>query len=249
VNANASKPGPATRLGLMASLFILAAGCDLPGRPNPADAFKPPDQVVDFNTLFAQNCAGCHGANGQLGPAPPLNDPLFLQIVDDDDLLMAISGGRPGTPMPAFAHGQGGPLTDTQVEILANGIKPEWGSAQKAHEKPPDYEMTDVKKANKASGAKAFARACAGCHGEHGQGGKYAGDPKGRPVGAINDPSFLGLISNQALRRIVITGRPDLGMPDYAGKTGRPTNYEPLTSREIADVVALLASWRKGSSK
>jgi cytochrome c oxidase cbb3-type subunit III len=249
VNANASRLSRPTSLGLVASLFVLATGCDLPGRPNPEDAFKPPDQVLDFDTLFRQNCTACHGADGQLGPAPPLNDALFLQIVPDDDLLMAISGGRRGTPMPAFAHDQGGPLTDKQVEVLASGIKPKWRSTQKAHDKPPDYEVADVKTANKSTGARAFARACASCHGDHGQGGKYAGDPAGRPVGAINDPSFLGLISNQALRRIVITGRPDLEMPDYAGKTGRPMDYEPLTSREITDLVALLASWRKGSAK
>ena len=37
-------------------------------------------------------------------------------------------------------------------------------------------------------------------------------------IGAINDPAFLALISDQALRRYAITGRPDLGMPDYADK-------------------------------
>jgi mono/diheme cytochrome c family protein len=233
----------------MASLFILAAGCDLPGRPNPDDAYQPPDQVLTFDALFQQNCAACHGADGQLGPAPPLNDPLFLQIVPDEELLMVISSGRSGTPMPAFGHDQGGPLTAKQVDILASGIKPKWKSAAKVHEKPPDYEVADAKAINKTAGAKAFARSCAGCHGDHGQGGKYAGEPDGRVVGAINNPAFLGLISDQALRRIVITGRPDLGMPDFAGKTGRATNYEPLTSRELADLVALLASWRKGSVK
>jgi len=72
----------------------------------------------------------------------------------------------------------------------------------------------------------------------HGQGGRH---------GAINDPNFLALISDQALRRIVITGRPDLGMPNYAGTKGRPENFQPLTAENVADVVALLASWRTES--
>jgi cytochrome c oxidase cbb3-type subunit 3/ubiquinol-cytochrome c reductase cytochrome c subunit len=67
-------------------------------------------------------------------------------------------------------------------------------------------------------------------------------------VGAINDPDFLALISDQALRRLVITGRPDLGMPDYADPKGRPEGFKPLTSQEVTDVVALLAYWRKGGS-
>ena len=54
-----------------------------PGRPKPADKPVPADQVVDFVGLYRQNCAGCHGADGKLGPAPPLNDPIFLSIVPD----------------------------------------------------------------------------------------------------------------------------------------------------------------------
>ncbi len=82
--------------------------------------------------------------------------------------------------------------------------------------------------------------ACASCHGDDGRGGKSAG--------AINDPNFLALISDQALRRYVITGRPDLGMPDYADPKGRPEGFQPLTSQDVANVVALLADWRRGGS-
>ena len=57
-------------------------------------------------------------------------------------------------------------------------------------------------------------------------------------------PAFLALISDQALRRIIITGRPDLGMPTYAENDGRPSDFQPLTSAEIDDLVALLADWR-----
>ena len=90
-----------------------------------------------------------------------------------------------------------------------------------------------------------FARACASCHGDHGQGG----DGKSAAVGAINDPDFLALISDQALRRYMITGRPDLGMPDYADPTGRPEGFKPLTVRgSRPNVVALLAYWRQGGS-
>ena len=52
-------------------------------------------------------------------------------------------------------------------------------------------------------------------------------------------------ISDQALRRYVITGRPDLGMPDYATAKDRGEHYQPLSSAEIDDLVALLAQWRR----
>jgi cytochrome c oxidase cbb3-type subunit 3/ubiquinol-cytochrome c reductase cytochrome c subunit len=93
-------------------------------------------------------------------------------------------------------------------------------------------------------GAKVFKRACADCHGADGKGT----DPDERP-GGINNPALLTLISNQALRRIVITGRHDLGMPNFAGDDGRSLDFQPLKPDEIADVVALMATWRdRGSS-
>jgi len=231
---------------------------------------------MSFQVLFQQNCSGCHGADGKLGPAPPLNDPLFLALVPDTELERVITEGRPGTLMPAFSIVKGGQLTTEQVKVLAQGIKPHWGPVQPAPSGAPPYlamPSTPSSQKNKiesltfapspekgaANGGKAtlknsddglkvFMRACAGCHGDYGQGGQYSGEPNGRPVGAINDPNFLALISNQALRRFVITGRPDLGMPDYAEPKGRPENFKPLTSQEVTAIVSLLASWRQGRS-
>src|SRR5437660_2043074 len=103
----------------LVTLSLLLVGCDPPGQPNPADRPVPEDEVVSFDVLFKTNCAGCHGTDGKLGPAPPLNDPIFLAIVPDEELLMTVTAGRPGTPMPAFARSKGGPLTEAQVKALA----------------------------------------------------------------------------------------------------------------------------------
>jgi mono/diheme cytochrome c family protein len=229
---------------LVALAAALVAGCDFPGRPDPADRPVPSDQVLSFEVLFREQCAGCHGANGQHGPAPPLNDPLFLAIVPTDELLRTIRNGRPGTPMPAFDRSRGGTLTAAQTKALADGLKPRWSRATLAKELLPPYAVVAEPDAGSAAesaqrGAKVFARACAGCHGSRGQGGKHG-------AGAVNDRAFLALISDQALRRIIITGRPDLHMPDFAENMGRDSNFKPLAQPEIADLVALLASWRRG---
>jgi mono/diheme cytochrome c family protein len=222
--------------------FLTGSGCDFPGRPNEADRPIPANQVVDFATLYGQHCAGCHGAGGKLGPAPPLNDETFLAIVPDSVLLGVISEGRPGTPMPAFARESGGTLTDAQVKVLAEGLKPRWGKSHVGRGSLPPYSVAKAKASDSRNerGEQVFRRACAGCHGSEGQGGKKAG--------AINNPAFLALISDQALRRYAITGRPDLGMPDHAGKAGRADDFQPLTSAEIGDLVGLLARWRQTGS-
>lgn len=235
---------------LLGLALLVLVGCEpLPGQPPTSAQYVAPEKVVAFDKLYATNCSACHGKEGKLGAAPPLNDPLFLRIVPDAELHRVITEGRlatkdrPATPMAAFAQEKGGTLTKEQVKILADGIKQKWQSAASAGDAPaylaPDYF------GNPILGEQIFERACASCHGEKGRTVKV----RGKKDLTINDRAFLSLISDQALRRIIITGRPDLGMPDYADKTGREDDYRPLTSEEISDLVALLGDWRKGESK
>ncbi len=210
---------------VVAALLLLTAGCNWPGQPNPRDAPLRPDQVSDFTVLYAQRCSGCHGADGKLGPAPPLNDALFLAIIPDAELRRVIRAGRTGTPMPAFAKEHGGPLTDKQIDILADGMKTRWGKRDPAAQHAPSYlapAASDKQHASAGRGAKVFARACAVCHGK---------DGRGADAGPINAPAFLTLISDQALRRYVITGRPDFGMPNYAEPRKNDPTFRPLTAR------------------
>ena len=91
-----------TGLTVALALSALCLGCDsLPGKPVEADRYQRPVDVLDFDTLYAENCSGCHGADGRFGPARPLNDPLFLAIAGADAIVKAATTGTPGTPMPA----------------------------------------------------------------------------------------------------------------------------------------------------
>ena len=236
-------------IGCLALLCVLFSGCGqdgdrLPGKPNPSNAFVMPQDVKDFGELYAQRCVGCHGADGNLCPGPPLNDPLFIALVSDDELTSVIAKGRHGTLMPAWSQSAGGPLTDEQVSILATGLKqPSWRPMSDA-KSPSDFPNAPplLPPANTATGSleageKVFAAACADCHGKHGEGAKVGG--------AINDPAFLALMSDQVLRRYIITGRPDLGMPNFADSKGRGKDFTPLTAQQVTDLAALLASWRE----
>jgi mono/diheme cytochrome c family protein len=236
------------KLAMTALLVALCAGCEPPGKPNPDDKPKMPDQILAFDQLYATNCAGCHGKSGELGPAPPLNDPLFVAIMPAAEMERVVREGRAGTPMPPFARENGGSLTDEQVKVLADGIATHWkGDAPDAA--PPAYALTktagvQTSPGSRERGVAVYARACAGCHGPNGAGIEH----EGVLANAINVPAFLALISDQAIRRIIITGRADLGMPNYAEQDGRPSDFQPLTSAEIDDLVALLADWRATGS-
>ena len=226
---------------VMLSLILVSAGCELPGKPTPKDKAVPDEDQTKFSTIFDTNCIGCHGKAGKLGPGPPLADPLFLAIATKENLRAVIARGRKDTLMPAFATSSGGTLSDKQIDILVAGLP----TLEKPEKPPTDpYPLLDEKSAGDTTrGLTVFGRACSGCHGDRGQGGKF----KDRSIGAIHEPAVLQLMSNQLLRRYIITGRDDLGMPGYAGQAGRGADFKPLTDQEIDDLVALLASWRTPS--
>jgi cytochrome c oxidase cbb3-type subunit 3 len=52
--------------------------------------------------LYANNCAGCHGAKGEGIEAPALNNKAFLASADDTYLVETIGRGRRGTGMQSF---------------------------------------------------------------------------------------------------------------------------------------------------
>ena len=108
----------------LATSIAAAGGCDwMPGRPRPADRPIAPAEVTDFARLYGGNCAGCHGRDGMLGAAIPLNNPVYLALVDDAAMRKAIAQGVPGTAMPPFASDAGGSLTDAQIDILIAGVR------------------------------------------------------------------------------------------------------------------------------
>ena len=139
-------------------------------------------------------------------------------------------------------------MTEQQVEILAKGIKPRWRGESMAvnAEAYPPYLLPAGVAGKAEDGAKLFSVACATCHGEKGQGGKR--DDK--VVGAINDWAFLSLCSDQVLRRYIITGRPDLGMPHCKDMNWRKfPEFKPLTDNDVTALTNLLIEWREQGAK
>jgi mono/diheme cytochrome c family protein len=217
---------------LVTTLGVLFAGCGIPpGQPGAGSIPIAPNNVVEFDALYASNCAGCHGADGRGGAAIGLANPVYLAVVDQRSMRAIIADGVRDTSMPAFAQRAGGMLTEKQIDAIASGIHARWsdpGALDGAN--PPSYAATSAGDIHR--GATAYETFCQSCHGAGGRGG-----PKGS---AITNDSFLALASDQYLRTIAIAGRPDLGAPGWRGYlAGRQ-----ISDQEVTDVVSWLASHR-----
>lgn len=134
-----------------------------------AVSFKAIEEAIQLG----QNCAFCHGGNGQGGPvptgfvnpetgerveynAPPLNN--VFQRWDEEVIKFTIERGRPGTPMPAWGVSYGGPMTEQMVTDVIAYIK----------SFPENNEAPEL--AADATGEEIFQARCAVCHGDQGQG-------------------------------------------------------------------------------
>jgi cytochrome c oxidase cbb3-type subunit 3 len=202
-----------------------------PRRPPLDSVVIRPDKIVDFNFLYARNCAGCHGAEGKGGAAIALGDPVYLAIADDSTIRRVTTNGVPETAMPAFAQSAGGMLTGDQINVIVAGIRTRWARPDAMRNGDPPPYATQVP-GDPGRGANVYAVYCSSCHGADGRGGKRAS--------SIVDGAYLALVSDQCLRTTVIVGRPELGAPDWRGDLPG----KPMSPADVSDVVAWLASQR-----
>lgn len=222
----------------LAATGLCIAGCNhVPGEPGPGPEVVRPEEVLDFATLYKTNCAGCHGENGRHGAAMPLANPVYLDFTGEDTLRDITAKGVHGKLMPAFAKSVGGTLTDQQISILAHGMIQQWGKRDLPGDQPkPTYKPSQT--GDPVRGAKAYVTFCSSCHGVDGEGttGKIEGADK---IGSIVDASYLALISDQAIRSIVIAGLPGEHMPDW-----RSDATIPMNDQQITDIVSWMTSKR-----
>jgi cytochrome c oxidase cbb3-type subunit 3/ubiquinol-cytochrome c reductase cytochrome c subunit len=213
----------------MTGILCIAAllqGCNAPGKPKPGPEVPRPESVMSFDQLYGQNCAGCHGVDGQNGPATNLQNPEYEAFVDDATLLDVTARGRKGSLMPGFAVSAGGNLSDTQVRAIVQGMRSRWFKGNVlAGANPPAYKAAGP--GNTANGQVVYVKACARCHGND------AAHPG--PAGSVLDGALLGLINEQTIRTTIVPGRPDIGQPDWRNMIPE----RPLTDAEVTDV----ASW------
>ena len=225
------------RLVVLAASALMAmffAGCSgAPGQPASGPEVPRPDEVMDFNVLYAQNCSACHGQEGRGGAAVGLADPEYMALVDDATLTRVAAKGVHGTAMPGFAQSAGGMLTDAQIAALVRGMRQHWQRPSNGVQLP---SYAPQAAGNAEHGAAVYTTFCASCH--------EPNDKAAAKAGSIRDATYLSLISDQGLRTLVIVGRPGLGAPDWRNDVPGT----PMSEQQISDVIAWLAAQRGNSA-
>lgn len=172
--------------------------------------------------IYAEQCASCHGAQGEGGVGPALNDRDLLKSTHDDVFFSLVRSGVPGTQMPAWSVDFGGPLTDEDVRDVVAFIR--------AWEPTAPVIEEILLEPDPSRGALLFSSTCEICHGVEGSGTDIAP--------AINDPERLALLDDNWYRGVIKNGRPAKGMPTWG------TVLSPF---QIEDLVALIGAWREGA--
>jgi cytochrome c oxidase cbb3-type subunit 3/ubiquinol-cytochrome c reductase cytochrome c subunit len=224
----------------LSAAIAVSTGCkDAPGYPKGEAQVSRPDKELNFEVLYKQNCAGCHGDDGRNGAAIPLRNAAYLAVAGADNLRAATARGVSGTLMPGFARGAGGMLTSEQVEALVQGMMHSWAHpAEFAGLSLPPYSSSTP--GNAGAGRAAYAAACSRCHGADGTGTTNSSHSASPP--SIVDASYLALVSDQSLRSIVIAGHPGTE-PDWRSYITGPQAHA-LSAKEIEDIVAWIAAHR-----
>lgn len=194
-----------------------------PGRIAADEARDKLQAVDEGSSLFNTYCTVCHGKQGEGKDGPSLNDKQFLAETSDQTIFSVISSGVPGTEMPAWNQAHGGPLTDQQVRQLVAFIR-NWESTA-------PNRGAEALKGDPSKGQGIFNSTCFICHGENGRGTDRAP--------ALNDAVHLKQFDDAWYRDTIAQGRPAKGMPTWG---------TVLSPEQIADLIALLDTWRAATS-
>jgi mono/diheme cytochrome c family protein len=173
--------------------------------------------------VYAANCTGCHGAQGEgTAIAPALNTPDLRAAKTEADLTRIITNGVSGTLMAGWSKA----LTPQDIDHLAAFIR-YWDEIPAGL--IPQPELPPIASPNAqviAAGGKLFSIACSNCHGAQGQGTPMA------PT--LNVQTFLTATGDQAIKAIISQGVPDTRMPAWGGR---------LTDAQLNSLVSFIRAW------
>jgi cbb3-type cytochrome c oxidase subunit III len=174
-------------------------------------------------TVYAENCAACHGANGEGSSlAPALNTDELRVRLNEADIAAIVQQGVPGTLMGSWSTA----LTSDEQQAVVTVIS-DWAVLNTAGVALPAIETQPIDNSPEAiaTGEQLFGLVCTQCHGTSGYGSPIAP--------ALNNVTFLSQTPDAAIRQIIANGVTGTNMPAWSGY---------LTDADIAAITAFLRS-------
>jgi len=154
---------------LALALLVMASMAARAGEPA-----QDPDTELGMR-LYAENCAVCHGPEGQ-GRVGATLAKDWPSIRPDLTVKTIITNGVPGSRMPAWSQAKGGPFSEAEIEALTGyilswqtGGAPVITPRATVTLRPPITPPPNVE-GDPNRGAVLFDENCAVCHGAAGRG-------------------------------------------------------------------------------
>ncbi|MFQ6607914.1 MAG: cytochrome c [Fidelibacterota bacterium] len=224
-----------TRIAVLSYLYTVGAFCVF--------GFLSAQNVPYSNFLSGENtyisyCAPCHGVRGDghspaaraMSPSPrdfssglyKFRSTLSGSLPTDDDLILSISNGLPGTWMPSWK----GVLSDEQIEDVTAYIKTLLNSEQKwkQSESLPSLSYNPpLASSELLRDGRGFylLLECWTCHGLDGKGNGPSAmalkDSKNKPIKPTNltEKKYRAGTSVTNIRKTILTGLTGTPMPSY----------------------------------
>lgn len=172
-------------------------------------------------TVYAENCAACHGANAAGTVIAPALDTEALRATPQADLLTLVNEGVPGTLMAAWQN----ILTPEEITSVVELIY-QWPNLMQAGVEFPEAEITFASTPEMIeAGASLYNIACKTCHGVDAYGSRMAP--------ALNNVTFLADTPDAAIYQIIAGGVSGTMMPAWGSR---------LTDQDLQALVAYLRS-------
>lgn len=171
-------------------------------------------------TVYAENCAACHGSNGSGTVIAPAIDTPDLRQTPVEELVDLVTSGVSGTLMAGWDD----MLEPTEITAVIHLIL-RWPDLVQAGVDFPEVEVMTIPTSPElmAAGNQLFNIACKSCHGVDGYGSPMAP--------AVNNQLFLSETPDAAIYQIIAGGIPGTLMPAWGSR---------LNDQEIQSLVAFL---------
>ncbi len=183
--------------------------------------------------VYAENCAVCHGTDGEGRVGATLSKD-WPSIRPDLLTKDTIEKGVPGSLMPAWGQTNGGPLSDEEIEAVVyyilswqTGGAPEITPVLTSTSRPPVSPVPGVE-GDPNQGGVLYDQNCAVCHGENGEG----------RIGATLAQAWPSIRPDLTIKSTIERGVDGSVMPAWS-----QVNGGPLKESEIENLVAFLLSW------